>query len=81
MNDNEEKEADECKLAPTDSEGNTNLCCCYVLDPDGKTTDPCHLPVENCCYFGHKPTSVATAGKPRSQPFAFKDLKKVIKAK
>jgi hypothetical protein len=45
MNDNEEKAADACKLAPTDSEGKTNLCCCYVLDPDGGTTDPCHLPI------------------------------------
>ena len=49
MSDNEEKAADACKLAPTDSEGKTNLCCCYVLDPDGGTTDPCPLPAENCC--------------------------------
>ena len=41
MSDNEEKAADACKLAPTDSDGKANLCCCYVLDPDGGTTDPC----------------------------------------
>lgn len=35
MSDNEEKDADACKLAATDSENKTNLCCCYVLDPDG----------------------------------------------
>lgn len=49
MNDNEEKEADACELAPTDSEGKPNLCCCFVIDPDGGTTDPCPLPIENCC--------------------------------
>jgi hypothetical protein len=49
MNDNEEKTTDACELAPKNSEGNTNLCCCYVLDPDGGTTDPCPLPVENGC--------------------------------
>ena len=45
MSDNEEKAADACKLAPTDSEGKANLCCCYVLDPDAGTTAPCHLPI------------------------------------
>lgn len=45
MSDNEEKDADACKLAATDSEGKTNLCCCFVLDRDGGTTDPCHLPI------------------------------------
>jgi len=49
MNDSEKKEEHACKNALRDSEGNTNLCCCYILDPDGGTTDPCHLPVENCC--------------------------------
>jgi hypothetical protein len=64
MNDNEEKEVDECKLAPTDSEGNTNLCCCYVLDPDGGYTDPCHLPADTGCCSRHEPTSIVTAGTP-----------------
>ena len=49
MNDSEKKEEHACKNALRDSEGNTNLCCCYILDLDGGTTDPCHLPVENCC--------------------------------
>ena len=45
MSDKEEKAADACKLAPTDSDGKANLCCCYVLDPDGGATDPCPLPI------------------------------------
>ena len=49
MNDIEENEADNSKLALRDSEDHTNLCCCYVLGPDGGTTDACHLPVKNCC--------------------------------
>lgn len=48
MNDSEKKEDDACELAPTDSEGKPNLCCCFVMDPDGGTTDPCPLPIENC---------------------------------
>ena len=43
MSDNEEKAADACKLAPTDSEGKANLCCCYVLDPDGGTLTRVHF--------------------------------------
>ena len=49
MNDSEKEEDDACKLAPTDSEGKTNLFCCFVLNPDGGTTDPCHLPMVNGC--------------------------------
>jgi len=30
MGDNKEKR-DECKMAQTDSEGNSNLCCCYIF--------------------------------------------------
>lgn len=66
MNDSEKKEEHACKNAPRDSEGNTDLCSCYDLDPDGGTTDPYHIPVKNCRYFGHKQTSVATADKPRA---------------
>ena len=40
---------DECKVPQTDFEGNTNLCCCYLLDQDGQYEDPCYLPVEDCC--------------------------------
>ena len=52
MNDDIETH-DECKMAQTDSEGNINLCCCYILDQDGRYVDPCYLPVEDCCYATH----------------------------
>ena len=45
MSDNEEKAANACKLAPTDSEDKANLCCSFDLDPDAETTVPCHLPI------------------------------------
>ena len=48
MNDDKEKR-DECKMPQTDTEGNTNLCCCYVIDDDGRYDDPCYLPVTDCC--------------------------------
>jgi hypothetical protein len=48
MNDEKEKH-DECRIAQTDAEGNTNLCCCYILDRDGRYEDPCYLPVDDCC--------------------------------
>lgn len=48
MGDDKEKR-DECKMAQTDSEGNTNLCCCYILDQDDQYEDPCYLPVDDCC--------------------------------
>ena len=48
MNDiNEPKDA--CSMQTTDEQGNTNLCCCYVMDPDGNYDDPCYAPVEDCC--------------------------------
>lgn len=48
MNAANEKHA-ECKMTQTDPEGNTNLCCCYLIDQDGQYEDPCYLPVEDCC--------------------------------
>jgi hypothetical protein len=48
MDDDKEKR-DECKTAPTDSEGNTNLGCCYISDQDDQYEDPCYLPVDECC--------------------------------
>lgn len=48
MSDQKEKH-DECKMTQTDSEGNTDLCCCYILDEDGRLQDPCHLPVDDYC--------------------------------
>jgi hypothetical protein len=40
---------DECRVAETDSKGNTNLCCCYILEADGRYSDPCYMPVSECC--------------------------------
>ena len=48
MNDEKDKH-DECRITKTDAEGNTNLCCCYILDRDEKYEDPCYLPVDDCC--------------------------------
>lgn len=48
MNDtNETKDA--CRMDTTDAQGQTNLCCCYVLDQDGSFSDPCYTRVEACC--------------------------------
>ncbi|MCF8051391.1 MAG: hypothetical protein K9L59_09160 [Desulfobacterales bacterium] len=30
-------------------EGNADLCCCYLREPDGSYTDPCPRPVDACC--------------------------------
>jgi len=50
MNDRDEKDTHgNCRVAQTDAEGNANLCCCYLLDPDGQYIDPCYLPVKDCC--------------------------------
>ena len=50
MRDNNDKH-EECELTLTDSEGNTNLCCCYIMDEDGRIEDPCYLPAEKCCSY------------------------------
>ena len=39
----------ECFMNTTDSQNNTNLCCCYAIDEDGNYTNPCYIPVEECC--------------------------------
>ena len=48
--DNAKEKTDSCKMAQTGSGGNMNLCCCYILDPDGDYEDPCYLPVDDCCF-------------------------------
>ncbi len=45
--DNELKHA--CSMKNTDTQGRINLCCCYILDEEGKLEDPCYSPVEDCC--------------------------------
>jgi hypothetical protein len=39
----------ECRMDTTDSQGHSNLCCCYVLQEDGSYVDPCYIPVDHCC--------------------------------
>ncbi|MBW2670314.1 MAG: hypothetical protein JRD87_10605 [Deltaproteobacteria bacterium] len=46
----EEKEKkDECTIHERDSQGDSNLCCCYIVDTDGRYVDPCYRPVADCC--------------------------------
>jgi len=47
---NEEKEAiNECIMHETYLSGDPNLCCCYIVDPEGRVVDPCYRPVSDCC--------------------------------
>ena len=43
------KRHDGCMLEVTDSKGRANLCCCYVIDGEGRYTDPCYTAVGDCC--------------------------------
>lgn len=45
----ESTDSGNCLIEETDSAGNSNLCCCYVLDPNDNYADPCYLPAEDCC--------------------------------
>ena len=45
----DKKKRAECIIDVTDSQGKTNLCCCYVVDDDGRYTSPCYMPVHDCC--------------------------------
>lgn len=47
--DEDKEKKDECKMTPTDSEGNANLCCCFIIDQEGRYQDPCPIPVNQCC--------------------------------
>jgi len=50
MNNHDEKEnKDDYHMYPFDDEGLTNLCCCYIIDHDGRYEDPCYMPVDDCC--------------------------------
>ncbi len=33
-----------CNMRETDETGIPNLCCCYIVDADGKYQDPCYHP-------------------------------------
>jgi hypothetical protein len=46
----EAKESEkECRMNTADSQGDTNLCCCYVIEENGSYTDPCDIPAKDCC--------------------------------
>ncbi len=45
----DKKKRDECIVDVTDSQGKTNLCCCYVVDDDGRYVNPCYMPMDDCC--------------------------------
>jgi hypothetical protein len=45
----EERERGTCIISDKDDQGNPNLCCCYIVKPDGSYEDPCYTPVEDCC--------------------------------
>jgi hypothetical protein len=38
-----------CIMHHTGSEGDPNLCCCYIMDSDGRYEDPCYRPAADCC--------------------------------
>ena len=46
-----EKKANEdiCMIHERDSQEEPNLCCCYIIDSDGRYVDPCYHPVSDCC--------------------------------
>jgi hypothetical protein len=45
----EKKEQDSCIMNEKDNKGNTNICCCYVIDSVGRYEDPCFYPADKCC--------------------------------
>ena len=51
MSDEIEKKENEdaCMMHERDSQEEPNLCCCYIVDPDGTYVDPCYRPVSGCC--------------------------------
>ena len=40
-----------CTMHALDREGHVNLCCCYIMDEDGRVHDPCYHPVNECCQL------------------------------
>jgi hypothetical protein len=48
MHEEKEKKGDACMMHATDSRGNPNLCCCYIVDSDGRYVDACYRPVTDC---------------------------------
>jgi hypothetical protein len=47
---NEKKDKKEtCIIHHTALKGDLNLCCCYIIDADGRYENPCYRPVADCC--------------------------------
>jgi len=40
---------DRCIMHEGDSQEPPNLCCCYIIDSDGRYVDPCYRSVIDCC--------------------------------
>jgi hypothetical protein len=45
----EKDKKDKCIMHHAGSKGDPNLCCCYIIDSDGRFEDPCYHPVADCC--------------------------------
>jgi len=45
----EREKRDTCMIHERDSQENPNLCCCYVIDFEGRYVDPCYRAVTDCC--------------------------------
>jgi hypothetical protein len=52
MMDEKDAPRDSCVMRETDNRGHPNLCCCYIVDVDGKFHDPCFYPPDGCCPHG-----------------------------
>ncbi|MGA8180828.1 MAG: hypothetical protein WB792_12275 [Desulfobacterales bacterium] len=49
MAENPEKDKkDECVMHRAGSKGDPNLCCCFIIDSDGRFEDPCYHAVADC---------------------------------
>lgn len=44
-----QEKIDECMMDSRHSQGDPNLCYCYIVDSDGRYADPCYRPVSGCC--------------------------------
>ena len=47
---NEKKDKKEtCIMRHTASKEDPNLCCCLIIDSDGRYESPCYRPAADCC--------------------------------
>jgi|GEM_PF-3297876 len=50
-----------CTFQTVSRQGQTNLCCCYVMDSQGNYQDPCFTPVDACCLTSPSTESLKKA--------------------